>query len=316
MDFRLVKNPTLDQTNNSVQKDTALYSLPILSNGDTIYYSILTPTDNSYFENVCSFDSTQIRCISNSKHFKTNSTYPIYKIYALLSDDAKIRNQNTSILPSSIDYKKDLKLKLHPVYTFNKGILVRCIYYAEVESNINPTTGFVEYTYDNPILKCEMEYHTLNSKYVEYRIVKRYWQTLDNIYDPTYKESIKYYNKKEARREGTIRRQNIIDELVVTVVGLIYTTEPTLNDINEIETKILPLFNHLNNDITNYISGNIDAMITNIATIDVSIYQTGESIGNWLENIIPDTSTSIREYMLAKLNDGYLSTYTTVTYQD
>lgn len=317
----LVKNPTAVQIENSKENEKAIIveTYNNGSNGDngTTYLAVLTPIDytatTTFFCTSCNFDTTDINIIKNSKIFKPYSDINVYKIYSLLSDDAKARYKYPNIAPHSINYKTDVKNRLYPKYTFNKGILVMCEYFENMETTYLEN-GVSTNEYSNPVLKCEFEYYTGNTKYVDYRICKRYWQTIDNNYSSDAKITYKYYTKDNARKEGSIRRQNIIEQLVCSVVYFVLLTEPSLTNIVDIEDYLMPFFDKLDTNINKFIKGNINELITEISTIDETIYEEGtNNIGNWLSNIIPDINVSIRDYCVNKLNEGRLDTNTKIS---
>lgn len=308
----LVINPTIEQINNSLETTSMIVSETYYDGTNSYYYALLTPIDNtastSYFGDCCVFTNDELSIIKSSKYFNPDSDVEIFKLYMFLSEDSKKNYKYPHIVPKSIDYKKDLMKRLYPKYTFNKGILVLCEYFEKIHTYYD-SYGLEQIEYFNPILKCEFEYYTTYYRDVNFRICRRYWQTLDNQYSNEYKEQIKYYTPEKAREEGTVRRKNIIDRLVVTIVGLIIMTEASINTTTEAEDSVMSFFDLLCPLIDKYIKGNINPLITELSTINVSVYEAGtNNLGNWIDNIIPNTSITIRQYSMSVLSEGLLET--------
>lgn len=224
-----------------------------------------------------------------------------YRIYSILNSDKRNYFINPTILPSSINYKIDVT-RLHQKLTFKKGILVECEYFENLDVTYNQF-GLEVYNYSNPVLKVNSVYYVSNNSYVDYRVTKRYW-TYDNYtYSSDYKETIKYYDTKAARDEGNIRRDNIINDCVTTIGGLLIMTEPSITTIKDAETFALPILDYLDSDINKFIKGNIEPMVTTVSTLDVG---TLGNLGNWFENLVPNTQITIRQLLLSKLSEGFL----------
>lgn len=241
---------------------------------------------------------------SNLPDISNHSDEQNFKLYYLLNDDKIYEPINPTIVPKSIDYKTDIK-RLHQKLTFNKGILVKCEYFANLTTSKN-ALGMDVYTFSDNIIKVEMEYYVGANAYIDYRIVKRYWARMDGTYSDDYKESIKYYDAIAAREEGITRRNNIINDTIAAVGGLMIMTMPQhITSIISAETHAMNLLDAIDADINKYIKGNIGVLINKVETLDVSTL-TGIEMGNWFENPVPDTSVTIRQYLLSKLTDGVL----------
>lgn len=253
---------------------------------------------------------------SNDKKVNTYEDLQNYRIYYLLNEDKKHLAVNPTLLPSSVNYKIDIQ-KLHVKFEFKKGILIKAEYFENVQGSQDPY-GLDVYTYSNPVLKCEFEYHVDNSSYISYRYTRRYWAYCDGTYSTEYKEGPKYYDKFSARTEALRRRTNIVNDVIMTAGGLLLYTEPSLTNLVDAENAARPLLGELDPQIDKYYKGSENPLMTAIATIDESSFIPAEysEITNWLDNIVPGTGTpgiSIRQLMLSKLSEGALTPNETIT---
>lgn len=257
----------------------------------TYYYGNIISNLNSFklvFNNMPSLDD-----------YKDNQNF---KIYYLLNDDKLYEPINPTTTPKSIDYKTDIK-RLHQKLTFKKGMLVECEYFKNLTITQNEL-GLDVFNYSDNILRVLTEYHVSPNSYTDYRVVKRYWAYMDGTYSNDYKESVKYYDTINSRNEGTIRRENIINDCITSIGGLIIMTEPTITTVKDVETFALPVLNEIDGEVNKYVKGYIEPLITKISTIDVSIYG---NLGNWFDNTIPNSQASIRQYLVSKLLEGELT---------
>jgi len=257
----------------------------------TYYYGNIISNLNSFklvFNNIPSLDD-----------YKDNQNF---KIYYLLNDDKLYEPINPTTTPKSIDYKTDIK-RLHQKLTFKKGMLVECEYFKNLTITQNEL-GLDVFNYSDNILRVLAEYHVSPNSYTDYRVVKRYWAYMDGTYSNDYKESVKYYDTINSRNEGTIRRENIINDCITSISGLIIMTEPTITTVKDAEIFALPVLNEIDGEVNKYVKGYIEPLITKISTIDVSIYG---NLGNWFDNTIPNSQASIRQYLVSKLLEGELT---------
>lgn len=231
-----------------------------------------------------------------------------YRIYYLLNEDKRYLLKNPTVLPSSINYKIDIQ-KLHVQFTFNKGILVKAEYFENI-AVVESLIGTYTYTYSNPVLKCEFEYHVDSNSYIRFRFTRRYWAYCDGTYSTEYKEGPKYYTTTDARNEAIRRRNNIINELLVNTVGFVMMTS-ACTSVAHAESVLKYFIGEIDTDIDKFEKGYIDPLLTKIETIDETMYLTIEDadIGPWLSNIVPNTGSpgiTIRQYMLLELAYGLL----------
>ena len=149
-------------------------------------------------------------------------TIILYYIHHL-SDDVIERmggELDYTVTPKSIDYKKDLNKRLHPKNTFNEyGYLIESEYFENLDITISPL-GFIEYNFTNPVLKYEANYSNGGDGYTQSRVVTRSWVLADGTYSTDTKTSIKIYDAIISREEAKRRRKNLVNSLLVDIVGL------------------------------------------------------------------------------------------------
>lgn len=227
---------------------------------------------------------------------------PHYKIYDYLSDDKRGSSMyiNDKVPPHSIDYKKDLKQRLHPEYTFDEnGFLIKCVYYTDIEKTTDEYGG-VNYTYSNPILEYTATYTLNDTGYVDSRVVNRDWYLTDDTLSGNPKISQKYYDTISARAEGRRRRKNQISNLLIDTVGLIIMTSSDLNNIMEAETDAMDFMKEISPAINEYYEyGNRKDLNNNPCLLVQKIMASNYSR---LDNYLPNNNTvTIRDYVLNRL---------------
>jgi hypothetical protein len=225
-------------------------------------------------------------------------------IYTLLNSDKKEFNKNPTLLPSSINYKIDIE-KLHRKLEFKKGVLIKAEYFKNISISTNPY-GIEVYTYSTPVLKCEYEYHVDEQSYIHHRFTRRYWAYIDGAYSTEYKEGPKYYTKLDARNEAVRRRTNIVNDILMSTTGLIYTC-PTITTLLDAENASRLLLLEIDGEIDKFTKGISEPIITKITNIDETLYLNGYNIGHWLSNLVPNGGgLTIRQLILSKLSEGML----------
>lgn len=227
-----------------------------------------------------------------------------YKIYNYLPQDRfKQKNINDLfITPKSIDYKKEIDGSFNPEYIFDSnGFLVEATYYENVGMS-QSTEGFIQYNYENPILRVQVNYSVRPDGYAASRKVTRRWYRMDGSLDLDSKVTNKVYTPMLARNEGKRRRRNLINELLIETVGIIVLTSPDLDTVTEAETDATPFMSNISDAISAYyeygtkedINGNPCQLIQEVMS---STYSR-------LDNYVPNTSPAItvREYITHRLN--------------
>lgn len=227
-----------------------------------------------------------------------------FKIYDYLSEDALEKiGEDFTLTPKAVDYKKDVNGRLHPKRTFVKGFLTECEYFENAGLAVDPNTGFTGITYENPVLKVEIDYYIGGDGYVSYRDTTRSWVKHNGEYSTDTKMSRKYYSKIEAKEEGKRRRNNIIDQLTLEVGAFVVLTETGTTSVQEAEALALPFLDELDTSIDKYLKGNTEPIINSITSADTSTHY-------WLDNTVPgsDPAITIQQYLLYTLNNGTLET--------
>jgi len=226
--------------------------------------------------------------------------YKRYKIYDFVFSHIR------TFTPFSIDYMKDVSIKLSRKNEFNdKGFLTKVTYYESQTVTVDPTTLIRTVEYDNEILKVEINYNITSDGYVSYRDTKRSYMLDSDIYEEAGEiTKRKHYDTVQALKEGLRRRQNVIDGLKLSVAGVIYITEATLGNItNVIEAEVLgiPAFTSLTIPVENYISGNTSPEL--IASIDGLSSVTFP----WLDNVIPNAGgATVKQYAMSIISNAII----------
>jgi hypothetical protein len=228
-----------------------------------------------------------------------------YVIYHFISEDVIERmgnNINYKTTPKSIDYKKDLNIRLHPDFTFNNlGFLTEVIYYENLVVTPN-AIGSADFVFSNPIVKYTAEYTTGGDGYVQSRLIKRYWMMMDGTFGGNYKESFKIYDPISSREEAKRRRKNLVNNLLVNVVGLLLMTTPELTVVTEAEADAMGFMRDIESAITAYYeSGNtLDANGNPCQLIQLISVHTYAR----LDNYVPGTgnTVTIRMYIMGSLS--------------
>ncbi len=231
----------------------------------------------------------------------TNDHFILYH-YLSIDAEKRLGDYNKSMVPKSIDYKKGLKIRLHPHYEIDKfGWLNRCIYYKDLSIS-QDQYEFNIYDYSNPVLKYEAEYiMATSSGYVEERTITRSWMLASGTYSTDTKITRKVYEPFTSRDEGRRRRQNLVSKLIVNAVGLIVQTTEGIDNTTDAETDAMEIMKRITPAISEYyeygakkdIQGNDCKLIQEIT---ISTYSRFD---NW----VPDAgSYSIRDYVLDGLD--------------
>lgn len=234
--------------------------------------------------------------------------YNHFVLYHHISDDVVERmggELDYTITPKSIDYKKDLTNRLHPKNTFNEyGYLVESEYFEELNITTN-ALGFHEYNFSKPVLKYEANYTSGSDGYTQSRVVTRSWVLADGTYSPDVKVSVKIYDAIISREEAKRRRKNLVNSLLVDIVGLIIMTSPDLNDVDSAERDAMSFMHDIESAITSYYESgsNLDANGNECQLVrEVSVHPYSR-----LNNFVPGTNNTvtIRMFLINKLKPEF-----------
>lgn len=222
-----------------------------------------------------------------------------YKIYNFISDDM-MDKVNIFNPPFSLDYKKDLKVRLYPDYFIEKnGLLTKVIYYEKLNT-WKDELGFTQYDFENPILEYTAEYTFNEDSYLDERVVTRCWYKLDGTLDEeNSKISLKVYDAFQSRSEGRRRRQNLINQLILDTVGLIIMTSEDLSTVTEAESDALPFLKETSSGISDYYEYGSKEDVNGDPALLIQQVQGSEFPR--LDNIIDENGTTIRDFILMRL---------------
>jgi len=187
--------------------------------------------------------------------------------------------------PIEHNYITGLDTKFYPKRLMTKGE-VTCVEYYSDE------------TLTDKILCVDIVYNRDALYLATDRTVTRTWIKEDGLEHAITKITKKNYtiNIDDQIKEAHRRRQNIIDRLLLVVLGMMIATMP-----GESMTDILKDgrdFNHDNEiEFATYISVGGTEIVTVVSGTTVS-----GLTGNWIDNVIDGEGTTIRQYMMGELS--------------
>lgn len=198
-----------------------------------------------------------------------------YKLYEHITDTI-----DSTVFPGHIDYKTGLNKRLHPVHELTKGELQKTTYYAVTDG-----TTFVD-----PVLQVTFVWHRDANGFCLRRDSTINYYMNDGSLSTENKYMEKHYNEQESIDEGRRRRRNIVNDINLTVVGLM---QMTITD--KTDEEILQLgrdwYATNKNDIDNFVE-------TSEQTIRGKILS---DVTWWMNNIVPNTGgLTIRQIVYSK----------------
>jgi len=223
--------------------------------------------------------------------------YTIYRyIYKFNTHD----DTNIKIVPLDIQYSVDEApynldydvVGLHKRQFFVKGELLKVEYYGEYDSNTQ--------TYSRLCIVENRVYNRQNG-FLFNRAMQIDWYKSDGTVGAT-KNTLKYYNTFDAIIAGNNRRDNIINEIKIVVVGLIQMTQQISLDAAQAIGK--DFLTAISSNVTLYIKGNEQELLDQITT---------DTTFAFLDNVITMAGTNaftIRMYILDALTIDYSKVYT------
>lgn len=213
--------------------------------------------------------------------------YQYYKIYDRVGDGNVIKSDHP---PIDINYDIMGYAKKR---TFNQGELTRVEYYDQFNPTANTFSGLV--VVENRI------YYRIN-QLLNSRIMNIAWIMNDGVSTGFTKTTYKNYTALEAIQAGQARRENVIADLEINVIGLLMalgtggTGTTTLNSL-QAQMNGAPFLSTYNAQISKFIQG-FEQDIKNAIAAD-TIYP-------WLNLTIPNTGgITIRQYLIAGLTIDY-----------
>lgn len=205
--------------------------------------------------------------------------YKYFKIYDRINSPTVIIDEHP---PVDIDY--DI-LGYNKKRTLNKGELEEVIYY----ENFNQTAN----TYTVKVVEEIRTYHRINQM-LSRREMKINWLLEDGTTGFS-KNTIKYYTLLEAIQAGETRRENVISDLKISVVGLIMAA----SGCSSVQAQLagVPFLNTYTLEISKYVQGFEDELKASISE---------DSTYSWLNLPIPNTGgITIRQYLISELTIDY-----------
>jgi hypothetical protein len=117
-----------------------------------------------------------------------------------------------------VDYRVGLQQRLHPQIIMGlDGVITTVIYHEQAA--FNPATFQIEYTL--PVVREDYSYTRDGDGFAQARILSITWYDRARRDHPDTKTRVKLYDTAESIRETSRRRQNIMDQLQVHLLGLL-----------------------------------------------------------------------------------------------
>lgn len=204
-----------------------------------------------------------------------------YKIHSLYDVGGFPRDE----APTTIDYETGLDVRLHPVFTWDKGRILRKEWHASFSLDANG-----EEVGTDLIVSEDFVYTEDASGLARSRTQSITWYYEDGTPGSS-KVRAKVYGNAASRTEGRRRRRNVIDNMSIGVVGMYAATTPC--DLGTAIAATKPYISALASEVSLYIEDGSTALATAIST---------DVVTAWLDNVIAAPSTTIRHYILGELS--------------
>lgn len=221
-----------------------------------------------------------------------------YLIYKYIYDINNKTNINLKAIPdisyslNEAPYNLDYDVVgLHKRQYFVKGELLKVEYYGQYDP--------IAKTYADLCVKEDRVYNRQDA-FLYNRTMTISWYKSDGTIGGT-KNTVKYYNTFDAIIAGNERRENIIDEMKIVVVGLIQMTEQI--DMLSAQVIGLQFLASISDNITLYVKGNDGILIQQVAN---------DTQFDFLNNVISMAGTNaytIRDYVMDALTIDYNKVY-------
>ena len=245
------------------------------------------------FGEVCNMNYVQVRnelqklipndveslTIQEKDILREYNLYKYFKIYDRISNSSTIISSNP---PIDIDY--DL-LGYNKKRFFNKGELEKVEYHENFDQLTN--------VYSGRVVEELRTYYRINQMLSRREMVIN-WLLEDGTTGWT-KNTVKYYAQLEAIQAGVTRRDNVIANLKIEVLGLIMMS----SGVTAVQAQQLavPFLDTYTVNITKYIQGFEEQLRTAILN---------DTITPWLDLVIPNTGgITIRQYLISELTIDY-----------
>lgn len=213
--------------------------------------------------------------------------YEYYKIYDSVGDGNVIKSDHPPI-----DVNYDI-IGFAKKRTFNQGELIKVEYF----ETYNPTAA----TFHNKVVVENRVYYRIN-QLLNSRIMNIAWIMDDGVTTGYTKTTYKNYTPLEAIQAGQSRRENVIADLEINVIGLLMalgtggTGTTTLTSLLAQQSGA-PFLSTYNAQLSKFVQGFENDIKTAIAT---------DTIYPWLNLVIPNTGgITIRQYLIGGLTIDY-----------
>jgi len=210
------------------------------------------------------------------------------RVYSYMDTEQSESFSDWTRPPFSVDYIRQLNERLHALVTnVHKGEVREITYFAEAELNeYGQPIGSV------PVVRETFVYTRDTAKMAISRTMEIMWYRNDGSIAPQKKTRSKFYTLEQRIQEGQVLRRNIIDFMQPTVLGMIMQTEQV--PYNDAVTLGAELSNKHANAISSWILSARNNPLIPILQAETEI--------PWLDNVINQHGTTIRDYMLDQLN--------------
>lgn len=205
--------------------------------------------------------------------------------YTNLKHDTPENLEFRQELPSRVDFKTGLDIRLHHVHTFDKGELKKTTYYA----NYDVATR----TYSTPVLEETNTFTRDTAGFAQHRVCEIRWYLNDGTLHQECKSLLKVYTELEAIDEGIRRRSNIINMQSLTLVGFVMMFEG--------KTKVDAVL--IGRAFAAKYQKQIDAFINTSVKELITCIETDTEFA--FLNAQLDSSVSARQYLCSQLNISY-----------
>lgn len=210
------------------------------------------------------------------------------KIYRYL-DEGDAESRDPLVPPFPYNYNTGLTRRLHPKRIFDHGEMQRVEFYADATPQPNGSV-----IYDDLVLTEDYVYVRDSVGFAESRTLTITWYREDETPHPNTKLMEKIYPLDERMQEGKRRRGNVVDNLSLTVSGLLLMTELANNGGDQQATLDMgrALLADYAVEIDNFVEASIQTLYTRLLA---------ETNYAWLDNDIGG-GTTIRMVMLNEIN--------------
>ena len=270
-----------------------IFTKPTATDINLILPYIQTPTDGlvwSVTDTTDGVDTVSVQAYTNDElqdaydEFRADAAMPKVLRYAPEYDDSTFTH---------LDYVRGIDIRLAPKREFTNGVLTHVDYYATVTLDQNGQEVF-----DDLIVCEEFDYVRNADGFAVSRTMTIKWITEAETEHETVKSRFKTYNLTESLRETARRRQNVLDDVQTSMIGLF--VQGMGMTLDQAMGAGMDFFEHHMTEITAFKEiGALTSLITAI---------TNNTTHTWLDTVIAPPSTTARDFLIGKLSQAYLGT--------